>query len=138
MTHHLWRCSVPSVVDSPFNLAVLVGRLSREPTEVQLPSGDRLVRFEVTVARADGPADSVPVSWLAAPARALGFAAGDQVAVVGTVRRRFFRSGGRLDSRTEVAANALVAVSHRAAARAVEQAGAALAELVSALPAGSR
>ena len=127
-----------SPFESPFNLVVLVGRLSREPTEVQLPSGDRLVRYEVTVPREDGPADSVPVSWLAAPARALGFAAGDQVAVVGTVRRRFFRSGGRLDSRTEVAATALVAVSHRAATRAVEEAGAALSDLVAALPGGSR
>jgi single-strand DNA-binding protein len=120
-------------VSSPFNLAVLVGRLSREPVEVQLPSGDRLVRYEVTVARDDGPADSVPVSWLAAPARALGFAAGDHVAVVGSVRRRFFRAGGRLDSRTEVAATALVAVSHRAATRALEQAEAALAALVARL-----
>jgi single-strand DNA-binding protein len=116
--------------ESSFNLAVLVGRLSRPPTEVELPSGDRLVRYEVTVPRDDGPADSVPVSWLAAPARALGFAAGDHVAVVGTVRRRFFRSGGRLDSRTEVAATALVAVSHRAATRALEQAADGLAALL--------
>jgi single-strand DNA-binding protein len=125
-------------MSSPFNLAVLVGRLSRDPTQVELPSGDRLVRYEITVARDEGPADSVPVSWLAAPARALGFTAGDHVAVVGTVRRRFFRAGGRLDSRTEVAATALVAVSHRAATRAIEQAGVALAELVLTLPGGPR
>ena len=86
------------------NLSVLVGTLSR-PAEVRtLPSGDEVLALEVTV-RPDGqPAESVPVAWAGAPAAAARWGSGEEVLVVGRVRRRFFRAGGATQSRTEVAA----------------------------------
>lgn len=112
------------------NVSVLAGRLSRAPEVRELPSGDTLVAYEVTVARPEGPAESVPVVWPAAPARAERFAAGDRVVVVGRVRRRFFRAGGTTASRTEVVAERLVAARSGASVRrAVDRAVAALAPL---------
>ena len=95
------------------NVVVLRGTLSRPPDTRVLGSGDLLVSYEVTVARPDGPADTAPVSWLAPPAGAEGFAAGEEVVVVGRVRRRFFRAGGAVQSRTEVVAAAVVPARQR-------------------------
>lgn len=92
----------------PLNVVVAVGRLTR-PAELRvLPSGDRLVTIELTVARDEGRAESVPVSWFAAPARAADLDVDENVLVVGRVRRRFFRAGGVTQSRTEVVADVVV------------------------------
>jgi len=91
------------------NVVALVGRLAR-PAEVrQLPSGDRLVTYEVTVPRPGERAESVPVVWFQAPARAAELAVDEQVVVVGRVRRRFYQAGGSTQSRTEVVADVVVA-----------------------------
>ncbi len=91
------------------NVVVLRGTLSRQPEERSLPSGDRLVGFEVTVPALDGGrSESVPVVWHDPPAEALALAKGDEVAVLGRVRRRFFRAGGSTQSRTEVVAERVV------------------------------
>lgn len=103
------------------NIAVLRGRLSRNPALRTLPSGTALTSLEVTVAVADGPDQSVPVAWFDAPERAGRLEAGDEVVVVGRVRRRFFRAGGATASRTEVlAAQVLPAGRRRAVARALQ------------------
>jgi len=99
------------------NLSVLIGTLSRAPEPRTLPSGDELLALEVTVHRPDGPAESVPVSWLAPPADALSWPSGAVVLVVGRVRRRFFRAGGSTQSRTEVVASTVVPVRRTAAVR---------------------
>jgi single-strand DNA-binding protein len=83
---------------------VLHGVLARDPDVRSLPSGDELVTYEVTVPRADGPAEGVPVVRFGAPGAGPALAAGDVVVVVGRVRRRFFRAGGATQSRTEVVA----------------------------------
>ena len=75
------------------NVAILRGRLSSAPRTTQLASGDELVRYEVTVAREDAPADTVPVAWLS-PRSVPKLDTGDEVVVVGRVRRRFFGGGG--------------------------------------------
>ncbi len=85
------------------DLAVLVGTLSSDPVVTELPSGSVLVRFEVT-SRHDAATDTVPVSWLDPP-RVPALGAGDRVAAVGRVRRRFFRAGGATRSATEVVAD---------------------------------
>jgi single-strand DNA-binding protein len=98
-----------TLVPSPgTNLAVLVGTLSRPAELRELPSGDRLVALEVTVRPDGGPAESVPVAWSGAPVAAARWVAGEEVLVVGRVRRRFFRAGGVTQSRTEVAATVAV------------------------------
>lgn len=93
------------------NLVVLHGVLARPAALVELPSGSRLAGFEVTVRRPDGPAEPVPVTWADPPGWAAELDAGVAVMVLGRVRRRFFRSGGATQSRTEVVAARLVRVT---------------------------
>lgn len=111
------------------NLVVLEGVLARPAQDVELPSGSRLISLEVTVRREDGPAEPVPVAWFDAPAWATSLDAGAPVVVVGRVRRRFFRSGGTTQSRTEVVASRVVRSTAAAKVRA------ALAEATGALSA---
>ncbi len=119
------------------NVVVLAGRLAR-PAEVrELPSGDRLVVYEITVPREGARAEGVPVVWFEAPASAADHDVDEQVVVVGRVRRRFFRAGGATQSRTEVVADTVVAARHTKRARAaVEKAQARLMETAPEKPSG--
>ncbi len=90
------------------NVVALTGRLSRPAEQRILPSGDRLVAIDVSVARENERAEGVPVVWFNAPASAADLDIDDKVVVVGRVRRRFFRAGGATQSRTEVVADAVV------------------------------
>lgn len=97
------------------NVAILRGRLSSPPRDQQLASGDLLVALEVTTRGADGQAQTVPVAWFTKPTKRPRWSAGDEVVVVGQVRRRFFRTGGgSTASRTEVVAET-VALANRTA-----------------------
>lgn len=112
------------------NIAVLRGHLSSPPRVRQLASGDQLVSLELTAKPDEGPADSVPVAWFGAPDPLPAWVAGQEVVVVGRVRRRFFRAGGATASRTEVVATSVLAGNRRAAvakavAGALAQVGAA-------------
>jgi single-strand DNA-binding protein len=117
--------SRPSIAVPPVgtNLVVLRGVLSRDPEARELPSGDALVAYDVTV-RPDpsvgeaSRAESVPVAWFDPPAAASAMVAGDEVVVVGRVRRRFFRAGGATASRTEVVAARVVSARAPAKVRA--------------------
>lgn len=101
------------------NVVVLQGLLARPAADVQLPSGDRLVSLEVTVRRDGGPAEPVPVQWADPPAWAATLDTGTAIAVLGRVRRRFFRAGGVTQSRTEVVAARVVKGSARAKVQAL-------------------
>jgi single-strand DNA-binding protein len=91
------------------NITVLRGSLSRPPERRELPSGDEVVNYEVTVPAVDGrPAESVPVVWPEPPAGAEHHDPDTELVVVGRVRRRFFRAGGVTQSRTEVVASHVV------------------------------
>ncbi|MDQ3979843.1 MAG: single-stranded DNA-binding protein [Actinomycetota bacterium] len=94
------------------NIVVLIGRLARPATLRQLPSGSRLVEYQVTVPRPGERAESVPVVWEDPPASAVDYSANDEVVVVGRVRRRFFRTAARTESRTEVVAEKVVLAKH--------------------------
>ena len=118
---------MPDPVVPTLNLAVLRGHLSRAAEEVALASGDLLVRYEVTVPRADERADTVPVVAVSPPAHARGLDAGTEVVVVGRTRRRFWSAGGATRSQVEVLARAVVPARRRAGAtRALGQALATL------------
>ena len=95
------------------NIVVLEGSLSSPPVTRELPSGDRLVTYEVTVGRPEGPAESVPVVWFDPPDTATRLVPGAEVVVTGRVRRRFFRTPGGTQSRTEVVADAVLAPRQR-------------------------
>jgi single-strand DNA-binding protein len=90
------------------NLVALIGRLARPAEERSLPSGDRLVAYQITVPRPEGRSESVPVVWFNAPAHAVDHAVDDELVVVGRVVRRFFQARGALQSRTEVVADVVV------------------------------
>ncbi|MDA8062167.1 MAG: single-stranded DNA-binding protein [Actinomycetota bacterium] len=98
------------------NMAVVSGCLSRPAERRVLPSGSVVVSLEITVRPDTGPAETVPVAWGDAPAWASTLDAGQEIMVVGRVRRRFFRAAGTTQSRTEVVAD--LAVRLPAAARA--------------------
>ena len=90
------------------NLVALIGRLARPAEERSLPSGDRLVTYQITVPRLEGKAESVPVVWFNPPATAVDHAVDEELVVVGRVVRRFFHAGGGVQSRTEVVADVVV------------------------------
>jgi single-strand DNA-binding protein len=111
------------------NVVVLIGRLARPAEARELPSGDRLVAYEVTVERPGERAETVPVVWLDAPANAVDHDVDERMLVVGRVRRRFFRAGGSTQSRTEVVAEAVVNARHaKRATAALERAQVRLAD----------
>lgn len=111
------------------NVVLLLGTLSRDPETRALPSGDLLLSFDLTTRRGSDPADSAPVVWFEPPQSAPGLAAGDQVVVVGRVRRRFFRAGGTTQSRTEVVAERVVPT------RQTKRSWSAIDQAVAAVPA---
>lgn len=100
--------AVPAIKTSAINIVVLAGRLSRPAEHRVLPSGDQLVSLELSMAQPGMRTETVPVVWFEAPASATTLDVDDQVAVVGRVRRRFYRSGGSTQSRTEVVADTVV------------------------------
>jgi single-strand DNA-binding protein len=105
------------------NVVTLRGHLSRPAEERQLPSGDRLVQLELTVARPGDKAESVPVVYFDAPASVAGLDVLEEVVVVGRVRRRFFRTASGTQSRTEVVADNVVPSRHaKKAATVIERA----------------
>ena len=114
------------------NVVVLIGRLARPAEARELPSGDRLVAYEVTVDRPGERAETVPVVWMGAPASAADHDVDERMVVVGRVRRRFFRAGGGTQSRTEVVAEVVVSTRHgKRAAAALAKAQERLAEALS-------
>ena len=108
------------------NIAILVGRLARPAEERTLPSGDRVATLEVLVEGVDGQrSETVPVSWFNPSTDIVVLAAGTELVIVGSVRRRFFRSGGLTQSRTDLTAVHVLDLSRRAAVKRVLEAAAA-------------
>lgn len=113
------------------NVVVLIGRLARPAETRELPSGDRLVAYEVTVDRPGERAETAPVVWVGAPASAGDHDVDERMVVIGRVRRRFYRAGGATQSRTEVVAEAVVNARHaKRAAAALQRAQTRLTEAV--------
>lgn len=93
----------------------LLGRVTSVPVVVDLPSGDALVSFRVSVPRSPGASrpgsatagqrvDSIPCSaWSTALRRRIAsWRPGDTVEVSGAVCCRFYQAGGATRSRVEV------------------------------------
>jgi single-strand DNA-binding protein len=105
------------------NSVVLTGTLSRPPEIRVLPSGACVASLELTTRNGDDPAFTVPVAVHDPSPSVQAFHAGAELVVTGQVRRRFFRSGGVTQSRTEVVAHKVVpAHHHRRVSAAVERA----------------
>ena len=104
-------------VEVEMNIVVLSGHLSSDPVVRELESGSVLMNCELTT-RVNEVANSVPLVWFDPPKSAAALVAGDEVAVVGTVRRRFYRAGASTQSRTEVVVELLGKVGDKRAASA--------------------
>ncbi|MGB8862441.1 MAG: hypothetical protein WCC60_24510 [Ilumatobacteraceae bacterium] len=98
------------------NIVILRGTLSSDPVCRTLASGSLLVSLELTTV-AGGASLSVPVAWFDPPSE-VAWVAGEPLVVIGTVRRRFFRTGGLTQSRTEVVAAEVVPAARRRHVRA--------------------
>jgi len=107
------------------NVCIIQGRLTRLPEQRVVGDGRSLVTYEVAVERPEGGTESVPVVWEGAPAVAVDLDVDAEVVVAGRVRRRWFRSGGATQSRTEVVAEGVV--PRRAGKRVAKLVGDALA-----------
>lgn len=100
------------------NVVVVQGVLSSEPVERTLPGGVTVMDWSVTV-QTNGPKQSVPVQWTEPSKAVQRFDEGDAVVVLGTIRRRFFRTRGSLASRTEVVGEAVSKPTQRVATRKI-------------------
>ena len=98
------------------NLVLVRGALSSVPVRRALPNGSDIVQMEVTSRDDAGTARSVPVIVHEPFGKDdhTAWDAGTEILVVGSVVRRFFRSGGGTASRTEVVAARVVRVSQAA------------------------
>lgn len=92
------------------NEVTLVGRLSADPAERTLPSGDTVVSWRVVVQRPPDPSrTAVTVDTIDCVARtaalgrrALTWLPGETMEMTGALRRRFWRAGDGVRSRYEV------------------------------------
>lgn len=90
------------------NQVVLTGRISGEPAERELPSGDRVVTFRIVVPRDEGGVDTIDcAAWSAALRRKALSMVDTEAHVIGQLRRRFWQSPKGLASRYEVEALSL-------------------------------
>ncbi|RYP86019.1 single-stranded DNA-binding protein [Nocardioides guangzhouensis] len=91
------------------NEVCLQGRLSRDPEEKVLPSGDAVWVLRIVVPREEG--DRKGVDWIDCAVwggrlrrSVAAWGSGDVVEVQGALRRRFYRVAGSATSRVEVEA----------------------------------
>jgi single-strand DNA-binding protein len=86
------------------NLAVVRGPLSSAPDLRTLPSGTEVANLAVRTP-VDGTATSVPITLWDPPAWIAALAEGDELLVLGVIRRRFYRAGAATGSRVDVEAS---------------------------------
>jgi single-strand DNA-binding protein len=100
----------PTEVSEEFiNSVEIRGRVSGEPEERVLPSGDRVVTWRVVVPRPTGGVDTLDIAaWSAACRRsALRLRTDHIVTITGALRRRFWKSPVGVGSRYEIEAIAI-------------------------------
>jgi len=88
---------------TPVNLAIVCGPCSAAPELRVLESGTRVASLSVRVPAGE-QATSVPVTVWDPPAWIEALDAGDEVIVVGQVRRRFYARPGGVGSRVDLEA----------------------------------
>ena len=99
------------------NLAVVRGTVSSPPDVRVLPSKTVLVQLQVTT-RLPAETLSMPVSCWNPSGWVEALEPGDEIVVVGRVRRRFFRAGGATASRVELEADVVAPAGDRRRVRA--------------------
>jgi single-strand DNA-binding protein len=110
--------------EGSFNVAVVRGALTADVRVSDLPAGGVVHNFEVRAGAGD-ERHTVPVAWHD-PVRPPKLRRGDQVVVIGAVRRRWFRAGGGSRSRTELVARSVAKAGSLRIPRMLEEAAATL------------
>jgi single-strand DNA-binding protein len=111
------------------NLAVVRGIVSSPPEVRVLPSDTVLVQLQVTT-RLETETLSIPVSCWNPAGWVETIEPGEEIVVVGRVRRRFFRAGGATASRVELEADVISRANDRRRVQvALRRANAALESL---------
>lgn len=112
-----------------FNRVIVIGEVSSPPVSRDMANGGVVTTFDVVSYTETGRV-SVPISTDGVPAVV---EEGVSVCVVGFVRRRFFKAGASVSSRTEVVANVITPVRRKAQVRkAVESLVEDISELLDA------
>lgn len=114
---------------SHLNVAVLRGRVAAPPQSYDARDASRVISFDL-VTVGDAGREVTPVSWFDPPAWADELDAGDEVIVVGRVRKRFVRVGRTTRPFTDVVTH------HAARAARRRQVARLLADAASLLTAG--
>jgi len=99
---------IEEVEDRSFNNVLLRGRVSGEPSERELPSGDHVVEFRIVVKRdtREGVDTLDIAAWSAKTRRkSLTLKADEWVEISGSVRRRFWKAPSGLASRWQIEAS---------------------------------
>lgn len=98
------------VAGNSLNEVLLRGRVSGEPLEKELPSGDRVVEFRIVIPRRtrDG-VDTLDIAAWTAKTRRTGLTLKDEewVEISGAIRRRFWQGPSGLASRWQIEASAI-------------------------------
>ena len=102
------------------NVAIVQGRVKGNTDRRSAQDGTLLLSFDVVVTVPDGPSQQVPVTWAGPDGREPTLEAGTLVTVVGHVFRRFYRSGGKTISRTDVRADRIIRGVGARASRALQ------------------
>jgi single-strand DNA-binding protein len=96
------------------NVCVLRGPVSAPPEVRRLESGTVVASFSIRTAGANGKGISVPVTVWDPATWVETLSAGDNLIVVGRVRRRFFQTGtGTPGARTDVEVETVARASER-------------------------
>ncbi|MEI6200104.1 MAG: hypothetical protein WCP83_09235 [Actinomycetota bacterium] len=95
------------------NVVILVGEVTSPPVQRTLQTGEIVSSFDIATRVEEGRI-SVPI---ACAGECDTTHVGDNVCVVGIVRRRFFRSGAGVTSRTEVLADQVISMRRKANVR---------------------
>jgi single-strand DNA-binding protein len=90
------------------NIAVVRGVVLRDPTERTLATGQKAVSLDVSVSYEDRPNENLEVVWLDPPRNLVVPRQGNEVVAIGRVRRRFYKTGAGVVSRTEVVADTVL------------------------------
>lgn len=96
-------------IDS-LNEVLLRGRVSGEPLEKELPSGDRVVEFRIVIPRKSREGvDTLDIAAWTSKARRTGLSlkSDEWVEIAGAVRRRFWQAPSGLASRWQIEASAI-------------------------------
>jgi single-strand DNA-binding protein len=105
---------------SGLNLVVVRGTVSSPPDVRVLPSDAVLAQLQIST-RLESETLSMPVAVWSPAAWVEALEPGDDVVVLGRVRRRFFRAGGAAASRVEVEAEVVARARDRRRVHAAVQ-----------------